>query len=108
MERERLILGVYLLIASVLLYFGIAMELVSPGGYNESWFELVMPLLFFVIPALLLACRSAWMLRLELPQLKRFGLWLTLPLSLGLVSLGAILISVVIWRGHWVEFFWHR
>jgi len=109
-ERRRpFVFGIYLFFAAFLLYLGIAIGFVSPGGYHENRFEQAVPLLIFVLPALLLTCRIAWMLgRLELPQLKGFGLGLTLPLSLGLVILGAVLISVAVWRGDWIEVFWRH
>ena len=42
------ILAIYFLVASVLLYFGIAIPMIAPGGYHESRFELAIPYLTFV------------------------------------------------------------
>jgi hypothetical protein len=108
-DRPRpLVLGIWFLVASVFLYLGIAMNLLDPGGYHKSRFEIAIPLVIFVSPALLMTFRIAWMLRRPgLSQLKGRSLWLTIPLSLGGVVLGAVLISVALFREHWVELFWH-
>lgn len=99
--------AVYFLVAPVLLYVGIVMGTVLPGGYHESRFEKTVPLLFFILPALLLTCRIAWLLRQPASNQSRgCGLRLTLPLSLGVVLLGAVLISLVIFREDWIEIFW--
>jgi predicted small integral membrane protein len=99
--------AMYFLVASVLLYSGIAMGTVLPGGYHESQFEKTVPLLFFILPALLLTCRIAWLLRQPASNQSRgCSFRLTLPLSLGVVLLGAALISLVIFRQDWIEIFW--
>ena len=102
-------LFVYFSIASFLLYIGVAICFVSPGGYHESVLAQISRLALFIVPALLLTFRIAWIMRRpESPQSKGRGLRLTIPMSLGIVVLGSILISVVIFRGHWIEIFWSR
>jgi predicted small integral membrane protein len=99
--------AVYFLVASGLLYVGIAMGTVLPGGYPESRLEKTVPVLFFILPALLLTCRIAWLLRQPASNQSRGRSFrLTLPLSLGVVLLGAILISLAIFRQDWIEIFW--
>jgi hypothetical protein len=99
----------YFLVAAGLLYLGIGIPLLTPGGYKESLFQAVLPSLIFVCPALLITYRIASMLRrYGSPQSKARSLWLTLPISLGVVILGAVLISFLIFRQHWVELFWNR
>src|SRR5690242_5270633 len=75
----------FFVVASLLFYFGLALWFV-PTGYISTIFELLLPLIF-ILPALLIGCRLAWILRSE-----RRSLWLTLPICLGGVSLGALLI----------------
>jgi hypothetical protein len=52
------VLALYFLVASVLLYFGIAIPMIAPGGYHESRFELAIPYLLFVLPGLLVTFRN--------------------------------------------------
>ncbi len=52
-------LFVYFSIASCLLYLGAVVGFVSPGGYRESLFERLLPLLIATLPALLLTLRIA-------------------------------------------------
>jgi hypothetical protein len=100
---------VYFFVASVLLYLGIGVYALSPGGYDESRFDQLVPFLFLILPALFLTCRIAWLLRRPgSDQLKGRSLWLTLPLSLGVVLLEAVLISLVIFRQQWGALFWTR
>jgi hypothetical protein len=103
------ILAIYFLVASVLLYFGIAIPMIAPGGYHESRFELAIPYLTFVLPGLLVTFRIAWVLRRPASvESKGRPLWLTLLFSVGGASLGAVLLSVLIWRHYWVRLFWDR
>jgi len=102
------VLAIYFLVASVLLYFGIAIPMLTPGGYRESRFEAAMPYLF-VLPGLLVTFRVAWVLRRPASaESKGRQLWLTLLLSVGGAFLGAVLISVLLWRQYWVRLFWDR
>ena len=103
------VLAVYFLVASVLLYFGIAIPMLTPGGHHESRFEAAMPYLLFVLPGLLVTFRIAWVLRRPTSaESKGRQLWLTLLLSVGGAFLGAVLISVLLWRQYWVRLFWDR
>ena len=95
-------LVLYVLAASILFYFGVAIVSLTPGGYHESWFEAALPLLIFMFPALLITGRIAWLLSKARP------LWLTVPISIGVVAIGAVLISLAIWRENWVALFWRR
>jgi len=100
---------IYFPAASVLLYIGIAICFVSPDGYHESALPQIGSLALFIVPALLLTFRIAWIMRRpESPQSKGRGLRLTIPVSLGIVVLGSVLISVVLFREHWIEVFWSR
>jgi hypothetical protein len=109
-ESSRpLSLLIYFPTASFLLYIGLAICFVSPGGYHESALTQISRLALFIVPALLLTFRIAWIMRRpESPQLKGRGLRLTVPASLGIVVLGSILISLAIFREHWIEVFWNR
>ena len=103
------VLAIYFLVASVLLYFGVAIPMITPGGYNESRFELAIPYVLFVLPGLVVTFRIAWVLRRPASlESKGRPLWLTLLLSVGGASLGAVLLSVLIWRQYWVRLFWDR
>jgi len=103
------VLAVYFLVASVLLYFGIAIPMLDPGGYHESRFEVAMPYLLFVLPGLLVSFRIAWVLRQPAsPESKGRPLWLTMLLSMGGAVVGAVLISVLLFRQHWAQLFWNR
>jgi|SRR5579871_111555 len=99
-------LCVYFAIASFLLCLGAAVGFVSPGGYHESLLEKVPPHLVATLPALLLTLRIAWILRRpKSPQRKARGLLVTIPLSLVGVVLGAVLISILIFRENWTRVF---
>jgi hypothetical protein len=96
----------YFAIASFLLYLGVAVCFVSPGGYRAPLFEKALPVLVTTLPALLLTFRIAWILRRpESDARKARGLLVTIPLSLAGVMLGALLISVLIFRGSWSRVF---
>jgi len=81
----------------------------APGGDpHESLPEAALPLLIFTIPALLITGRIAWLLRrAESAESTARPLWLTVPISIGAVVIGAVLISIAIWREHWVAL-WRR
>ena len=99
-----LALGAYFVVASFLLYLGIGIGTLVPAPPEESRFAQAMFPLFFVVLALLLTFRIAWILRRpESLQSKGRRLWLTLPLSLAGVFLGSVLVSVAMWREHWLE-----
>ncbi|SRR6266576_4250721 len=103
---RRLLLGILFLAASFLLYLGMAIWLFNPAGYHQTPADQATPLLF-IVPALLLVCGIAFMLRRqESDPYKGRDLQLTLPLSLGIVALGALVISVAILRHHWLQFLW--
>lgn len=100
---------IYFPTASFLLYIGIAICFVPPGGYHESALAQISRLALFILPALLLTFRIAWIMRRpESPQSKGRGLRLTIPVSIGIVVLGSILISIALFREHWVEIFSSR
>lgn len=102
-------LMVYFLTASLLLYLGIGIGLLSPTTPDESRLARLTPPLFFISVAALLVLRTAWILRRpESPQSRGRGLKLTIPLSLAVVIVGCLLISLAIFREHWVELFWER
>jgi hypothetical protein len=96
------LVGLLFIAASFLLYAGLAMLLLTPGGYNESALEKAMPLSLILV-ALLMAWGIARMLRQpasppgeeEDYRVSRF------PLVMAGVVLGAVLFSVLIWRHHW-------
>jgi len=99
-------LCIYFLIASFLLYLGVGVGSLLPAAPDESLLERVFPQLFSTLPALFLTFRIAWILRRsESPQSKGRGLLVTIPPSLGIVVVGSILISIAIFREHWVELF---
>jgi hypothetical protein len=92
-DRPRpLTIGLYFAVASFLLYLGIGISALVPAPPDESRFaQAILPLLF-VLLALLLTFRLAWILRRPgSPQSKRRRLWLTLPISLAGVFLGSVL-----------------
>jgi len=107
-ERPHFLsLCVYFSIASFLLYLGVAVGFTSPGGYHESAIEKILPHLVATLPALVLTLRIAWILRRpESAQRKALGLLVTIPLSLVTVLLGALVISVLIFRENWTRVFW--
>ncbi len=78
------VLAIYFLVASVLLYFGIAIPMLTPGGNHESPFEAAMPYSLFALPGLLVTLRIAWVLRRPASaESKGLQLWLTLLLGMG-------------------------
>jgi hypothetical protein len=104
-DRPRpLVLGVYFAIASFLLYLGIGIYTLVPAPPGESPFAQAASSLVFVLLALLLTCRIGWLLRRpESSQTKGRHLWLTIPVSLAGVFLGSVIVSMAIWREHWLE-----
>ena len=99
-----LTVGVYFVIASLLLYIGFAIGNLVPAPPEESRLAQAMFPLLFLLAALLLTFRIAWILRRpESSASKRRGLWLAVPLSIAGVFLGLVLVSVAVWREHWLE-----
>ena len=92
---------VYYIVAALLFWVGIAMGL-GDGGYHPSRAELAISIsirLLFILAALLLTFRIAWLFRVpQSDQSKGRSLRLTLPLSLGAVSLGPMLLLVSLTR----------
>ena len=106
---RRFLLGIFFIAASFLLYLGIAMWLLTPGGYQQSVVEQLTPPAFILV-SLLLGWGIARMLRRpESGTVKRQDRSrLRFPLVLGAMLLGAVLISLMIWRQHWVALFLSR
>jgi hypothetical protein len=104
---RRFLVGVFFIAASFFLYLGFAIWLLTPGGYHESAVEQLMPLVFILV-SLLLVWGIARMLRkpdsgsVKGQDRSRF------PVILGATLLGAVLISLIIWRQHWVALFLSR
>jgi membrane protease YdiL (CAAX protease family) len=94
-------------VASLLFYLACAISFLVPGGGpKESLLEQAARPVLFLIPALLITFRIAWLLRRpHSPEQKGRGLKITLPLSLLAVMLGALLISVILFGRHWGQLF---
>jgi hypothetical protein len=75
------------------------LNLGSPGlHYTRSDRMLVIvPILLF---AIVLNAAIAWILH----QPDRRSIWATFVLNSGLITVGSILVSIVIWREHWIDF----
>jgi hypothetical protein len=86
---RRFLLDIFFIAASFLLYSGLAMLLLTPGGYHESIVEQLLPLVF-ILMSLLLGWGIARILRR--PQSSYFKF----PLVLGATFFGAVLISLMI------------
>lgn len=109
MERHRgpsaLVIGLHFILATILLYLGLATYLLTPVARDEGLLSKAAPL-FFVLPTLVVTFRMAWITRRpESPQSKGRSLWLTLPLSCGGVLLAAVLILVIRWHSYWADLF---
>ena len=96
------LLSVCFLIASFTLYFEIAMyvlNLGSPGIHYTLSDRLlvIVPILLF---AVVLNAAVAWIL--HKPDRRNF--WAMFALGLGVIIVGAILASIIIWREHWIDF----
>jgi hypothetical protein len=105
---RRFFLGASFVVASFLLYLGVAMWLLTPGGYHESLLEQAIPALFILFAGILI-CGIAWLLRrAESVEPKLRSRRLTLPLTLGIVLMGSVLISLAVFREHWLQVLWER
>ena len=98
-RRARVaLLCLSLIAASYLLYMGTAFLWVLPGGTPYTFGERLMPTLLISI-ALILDFNATYLLR----QGSQRPFPLLLLFNLAVTVLGAILLSIVIWRGHWFE-----
>ena len=94
------IIAIHVLAASILFYFALAID--SLGEHVESWFEAALGWLILMCPALLITGRIAWLLRRPESAQSKVTLWLTLPISIGVVAIGTFLICLAYWRtGTW-------
>ena len=93
-RHEFLVLGLHYLVATVLLFFSLAVGTLTYGG-------IALPCLLLVL-SLLVIFRIAWITRRPAtPELKGRSLWVTLPLSFGGVFIIALFLLLVLYRRYW-------
>jgi CHASE2 domain-containing sensor protein len=74
------------------MYLGIGLYIFPEGGGHDTPYIKLRPLIFFIFPSLLLGCLVAWVVGSP----KR-NLFLTFPLCLGGIIVGAVLIAIAFW-----------
>jgi hypothetical protein len=88
-----------LFVGSIALYMVAAFWLVGiPGARPNFFLDWVLPSCFLFV-TLTSGFGMGWIL--YRPGAR--GLWATFSLVLGAILIGTILVSVAIWRGHWME-----
>ena len=94
--------AIHLVLAATLLFFGlVSLRLASRDASRDSLYNLAPSLLLFVTPALFFTMRIGWLLRRPSSEhSKARPLWLTLPLSLGVVFLLAVLFVALMFVIH--------
>jgi hypothetical protein len=103
---RRFLIGISFLAASFFLYLGLAFLLLALGhyhlgDYHPTLFEKLFPVPFVVV-SLILCWQIAWLIgRPGSAQTVSFRF----PVVVGIVFVGAVLISLLIWRQHWVDLF---
>ena len=101
------LVGVFFIAACALLYLGLAIALLTPGGYHPSQADRIFPLGLIGV-SLILCWAILRLLRGSEPGADTKQNLFSFPLILGITFLGAILVSLLIWRQHWVALFWSR
>lgn len=85
-------------IASVAFFMGAAYNFVVPGGRPSDRWDVLLPSSFLLI-AVLLSFAATWMLK----RPPRRSFWVTFAFVAAGIVVGAVLVSVAIWRGNWLE-----
>jgi len=101
---RRSLIGIFFVFASILLYFGVAIPLITPGGYRESLADWLFPPGLVVLSLILCGC-IVRLLRGSTPTRPQANA-ISFAVVVGIAFLGAVLISLLIWRQHWLAIFW--
>jgi hypothetical protein len=102
---RRSLIGIFFVVASILLYFAVAIPLVTPGGYHESLADWLFPPSLIVL-SLVLCWGIVRLRRGPTPIASARPKALSFARVVGITFLGAVLISLLIWRQHWLAVFW--
>ena len=102
---RRSLIGGFFVVASTLLYFGVSIPLITPGGYHETLADRLVPPSLIVL-SLVLCGGIVRLRRGPAPVVSARPKALSFALVVGITFLGAVLISLLIWRQHWLAVFW--
>ena len=96
---RAILLCICFLVASISLYMGIALYFFLPGGIHYRFFRWIFPL-FFLLLAVVIDFGTAWLIQ----QQRQRSFLSTFAIIFAATVVGAILASMAVMRGNWVEF----